>query len=151
MGMMWSNLQWLIGDSFIDSPILLFIYWPCSWHVDFSRDWTWARALSMTNPSPLGHQGTPKLTKFKWTVFWILIHIYSGINIINTENIFHPLESFLVPFEVNSCSHPQAQTISDLLSVTILLEFPGGPDIKCLTLSLLWLGFDPWPRNFHMP
>ena len=23
--------------------------------------------------------------------------------------------------------------------------------VKDLVLSLLWLGFDPWPGNFHMP
>ena len=23
--------------------------------------------------------------------------------------------------------------------------------VKHLTLSLLWLGFNPWPRNFHIP
>ena len=30
-------------------------------------------------------------------------------------------------------------------------EFPGGLVVKDLALSLLWLGFHPWPRNFHMP
>ena len=29
-------------------------------------------------------------------------------------------------------------------------EFPGGLVVKDLALSLLWLGFDAWPRNFHM-
>ena len=29
-------------------------------------------------------------------------------------------------------------------------EFPGGPAVKDLALSLLWLRFDPWPRNFHI-
>ena len=38
-----------------------------------------------------------------------------------------------------------------------LLEFPGGPVVKDLALSLLWLrlqlwhGLDPWPRNFYIP
>ena len=27
-------------------------------------------------------------------------------------------------------------------------EFPGGPSVKDLVLSLLWLGFNPWPGNF---
>ena len=31
------------------------------------------------------------------------------------------------------------------------LEFPGGPVVKDLVLSLLWLRFDPWPGNFCMP
>ena len=30
-------------------------------------------------------------------------------------------------------------------------EFPGGPVVKDPALSLLWLGFNPWPWNFHMP
>ena len=30
-------------------------------------------------------------------------------------------------------------------------EFPGGLLVKDPELSLLWLGFDPWPMNFHMP
>ena len=29
--------------------------------------------------------------------------------------------------------------------------FPGGLQVKNLVLSLLWFGFDPWPKNFHMP
>ena len=30
-------------------------------------------------------------------------------------------------------------------------EFPGGPAVKDLALSLLWLEFDPWPGNFCVP
>ena len=30
-------------------------------------------------------------------------------------------------------------------------EFPGGLVFKDRALLLLWLRFDPWPRNFHMP
>ena len=30
-------------------------------------------------------------------------------------------------------------------------EFPGGLLVKDSTLSLLWLGFDPWPGNFSIP
>ena len=30
-------------------------------------------------------------------------------------------------------------------------EFPGSLVVKDLVLLLLWLGFDPWPGNFHMP
>ena len=33
----------------------------------------------------------------------------------------------------------------------LILEFPGGLAIKDLVLSLLWLWFDPWLRNFHIP
>ena len=29
-------------------------------------------------------------------------------------------------------------------------EFPGGLVVKRPVFSLLWLGFDPWPRNIHM-
>ena len=29
-------------------------------------------------------------------------------------------------------------------------EFPGGLEFKNPALSLLWLGFSPWPRNFLM-
>ena len=29
--------------------------------------------------------------------------------------------------------------------------FPGGLMVKDPALSLLWLGFDPWPGNFRMP
>ena len=31
------------------------------------------------------------------------------------------------------------------------LEFPGGLADKDSALSLLWLRFNSWPRNFHMP
>ena len=31
------------------------------------------------------------------------------------------------------------------------MELPGGLAVKDLALSLLWLGFNPWPKNFHMP
>ena len=30
-------------------------------------------------------------------------------------------------------------------------EFPGGLAVKDLALLLLWLGVDPWPRNFLIP
>ena len=30
------------------------------------------------------------------------------------------------------------------------MEFPGGVVVRDPELSLLWLGFDTWPRNFHM-
>ena len=36
------------------------------------------------------------------------------------------------------------------MSKNTKLEFPGGLVVKESVLSLLWLGFDPWPRNFHM-
>ena len=29
-------------------------------------------------------------------------------------------------------------------------EFPGGLEFKGPVLSLLWCGFDPWPRKFYM-
>ena len=29
-------------------------------------------------------------------------------------------------------------------------EFPGGLSVKALAVSLLWLRFHLWPRNFHM-
>ena len=31
------------------------------------------------------------------------------------------------------------------------LEFPSGLSVKDGALSLPWLGFNPWARNFHMP
>ena len=31
-----------------------------------------------------------------------------------------------------------------------LLAFLGGLSVKDPSLSLLWLGFDPWPGNFHL-
>ena len=41
--------------------------------------------------------------------------------------------------------------ILTLLNCTIKLrEFPGGLVGKDSTLSLLWLAFDPWPRNVSM-
>jgi len=30
-------------------------------------------------------------------------------------------------------------------------EFPGGLVAKNMVLSLLWHGFNPWPRNLHIP
>ena len=35
-----------------------------------------------------------------------------------------------------------------LVEMIQLMEFPGGS--AGLALLLLWRGFDPWPRNFHM-
>lgn len=32
-----------------------------------------------------------------------------------------------------------------------MMEFPGGLSVKDLMLSLLSLGFDPWPGNFPYP
>ena len=32
-----------------------------------------------------------------------------------------------------------------------LQKFLGGLAVKDSALSLLWLGFDPWPGNFGMP
>lgn len=29
-------------------------------------------------------------------------------------------------------------------------EFPGGLAVKGAALSLLWVEFNPWPRNVHM-
>ena len=37
------------------------------------------------------------------------------------------------------------------LQKIMVQEFPGGLVIKDSVLSLLWLSFDSWPRNFHMP
>uniref|UniRef100_A0A8D1GA87 Protein ripply3 n=1 Tax=Sus scrofa TaxID=9823 RepID=A0A8D1GA87_PIG len=28
--------------------------------------------------------------------------------------------------------------------------FPGGPAVKDLSFSLLWLRFEPWPKNFYL-
>ena len=28
--------------------------------------------------------------------------------------------------------------------------FPGGPAVKDLVFSLLWLRFEPWPKNFYL-
>ena len=30
-------------------------------------------------------------------------------------------------------------------------EFPAGLVVKDSALSLLWLRFDPWPKNFYIP
>ena len=38
-----------------------------------------------------------------------------------------------------------------LLYTVLLLDFPCGLAVKDSALSLLWLGFDPWPGNFCMP
>lgn len=38
-----------------------------------------------------------------------------------------------------------------LLKITRLLEFPSGPAVKDQALSLMWLRFDPRPRNFCLP
>ena len=31
------------------------------------------------------------------------------------------------------------------------MELPGDLEVKDSALSLLWLRFDPWPGNLHMP
>jgi len=46
--------------------------------------------------------------------------MYTDINIIN---IFHTSKCLLVPFTVNTRSHPQAQATTDVLSMTIDLYF----------------------------
>ena len=33
----------------------------------------------------------------------------------------------------------------------LVKDFRGGPEVKDLALSLLWLRSDPWLRNFCMP
>ena len=38
-----------------------------------------------------------------------------------------------------------------LEALTDAKEFPGGLAVKDSVLSLLWVGFDPWPRNFCTP
>ena len=38
-----------------------------------------------------------------------------------------------------------------LPTLRVGVEFPGGLAVKDPALSLLWCGFDPWPRNFYMP
>ena len=38
-----------------------------------------------------------------------------------------------------------------LTEVKAQVEFPGGLAVKDSVLSLLWLRFDPWPGNFHVP
>ena len=43
------------------------------------------------------------------------------------------------------CSH-----FSLCISKTDFLEFPDGLVVKDPALSLLWLGFNPWPGSFHM-
>ena len=46
---------------------------------------------------------------------------------------------------------------TSLIEKLVSLEFPGGPGVKGLALSLLWFWlqlrhrFNPWPRNFCMP
>ena len=55
-------------------------------------------------------------------------------------------------------AEPKGQCIeafARVLGQTLALElfhraFPCGLAIKDLALSLLWLGFDPWPGNFCM-
>ena len=37
-----------------------------------------------------------------------------------------------------------------IFHLSTVLEFPGSLAVKDLRPSLLWPGFDPWPRNFHM-
>ena len=45
----------------------------------------------------------------------------------------------------------QKKTVNLHKKRIIKQEFPGGLVVKDLALSPLWLGFDPWPGNFHMP
>ena len=41
--------------------------------------------------------------------------------------------------------------LSSTAKKSILGEFPGGLAVKDLALSLLWLWFNSWPGNFHIP
>ena len=41
--------------------------------------------------------------------------------------------------------------LAKVISKDAVLESPGGPVVKDLVLSLLWLRFNPWPENFCMP
>ena len=51
-------------------------------------------------------------------------------------------------FKYNTCSWQKSQTIQNEMNKQ--WGFPGGSVDKDL-MSLLWLGFDPWPGNFCMP
>ena len=55
-----------------------------------------------------------------------------------------------IPAEERTCTKIQKR-VNKLFWLTVIWEFPGGPAVKDLALSLLWLrsllwlGFDPWP------
>ena len=55
-------------------------------------------------------------------------------------------------FIMNHSITPYLVRILESLSIanTNEKEFPGGLAVKDL-VSLLWLGFNPWPRNLYMP
>ena len=54
-----------------------------------------------------------------------------------------------IVFITKSVTSTKSTLYADLKN--IILEFPGGLSVENLALSLLWLQFDPWPRNFCMP
>ena len=45
----------------------------------------------------------------------------------------------------------EGETPNPPINKTQKLEFSGGLVVKHPSLSLLWCGFNPWPRNFCMP
>ena len=58
----------------------------------------------------------------------------------------------ILAFEVihdNSCCHVH-KAWCWVLKNAQAWEFPSGLVVKDLALSLWWLGFDPWPKNFCM-
>ena len=49
-----------------------------------------------------------------------------------------------IPHQASACCGGKKSTLRHRTGVKALR-------VKDPALSLLWLGFDPWPGNFHMP
>ena len=61
-----------------------------------------------------------------------------------------PRAQGVLPSSLSLCSQPSATFPMWLLDRNIIQKKIQGVPIKDLALSLLWQGFDPQPRNFHI-
>ena len=61
------------------------------------------------------------------------------------------LDNILKPLFLLTISWRKLLTLCYEISRNEHWEFPGGPVVKDLVLSLLWLGFSSWPGKCHMP
>ena len=91
--------------------------------------------MTTGTPSSLGF-------KFSWSISLtrILFHWFC-ISMPNKCPFYDKISMSLINLLSKSCSYIKSISVR---------EFPGGLVVKDLVLSLLWLGFDPWCRNFCM-
>ena len=68
------------------------------------------------------------------------------------ENMFKDLKQNMITMsgQIGNFSREMEIISKNIFRKDQNSEFPGGLVVKDSALSLLWLGFDPWPENFCM-